>query len=350
MPQPNHRRAAPAGLVRKAFGATTEPVGERQIRVRISTGQVDRAGDVVVQKGIGFANFLKSRTVLWNHDQDHPVAQCLSIDSDAAGDLEALTQFPDAGVSPKSDEVYGLLKAGVINAASIGFLPVEVEPVDGKNPRKGLRIASSELLEFSFVSVPANPGAEVVLRAFREGGTPMMKPMSRKGLYAVSQLAYILHQLGFEVDSAIDEAAREGDGSSVPAQLHEALATLGAALVAMTQEEVAELLDKPGLGFVDPEGDLDVLDDGLILLSMLRGTFKSLRRSASKAGRKFSADTAETMRAHLKSIGQGHQAMCDMLDEADTAEPQSGDDADDSEKAARGRRLRLLTLSAAPAA
>ena len=64
-----------------------------------------------------------------------------------------------------------------------------------------------------------------------------------RGLYEVAQLACQLEQLGFAKDCADWETALEGDNSQVPGMLGEALMALGEALIAMTNEEVGELLD-----------------------------------------------------------------------------------------------------------
>ena len=63
-----------------------------------------------------------------------------------------------------------------------------------------------------------------------------------KGLYTVGRLAEIMQSLASIQSSCASEAAREGDGSTMPATLAASLQGLGAALVAMAQEEVAELL------------------------------------------------------------------------------------------------------------
>jgi HK97 family phage prohead protease len=108
-----------------------------------------------VPGGIDFTAFLKSRTVLFNHDHDQPVARAVSVERTNNG-LRALAQFPAPGIDSLSDRVYGLIKSGVINAASIGFIPLEVERRESRLGTAGFTIKEAELLEFSFVSVPSN--------------------------------------------------------------------------------------------------------------------------------------------------------------------------------------------------
>ena len=57
--------------------------------------------------------------------------------------------------SAKGREVENLVDEGVIRTVSIGFLPSRAEP----NEFGGLDYLEAELLEISFVTVPANPNA-----------------------------------------------------------------------------------------------------------------------------------------------------------------------------------------------
>jgi len=149
--------------VRAFAGGVTKAVGERQVRVVVSTPTVDRSGDVVEVAGIDLTAYRNNPVVLYQHDHDEPVARCIEIGLKGAA-LEALVQFPPEKTAEKSDEVYGLIKAGVINAASIGFIPKEYDYIDPKEPWSGRRFSSCEMLEFSFVSVPCNPDALIVER------------------------------------------------------------------------------------------------------------------------------------------------------------------------------------------
>src|SRR6185312_2457789 len=152
-------------IKRKFLVAETQTLADlRQVRVVCSTDQVDRAGEVIVQGGIDLTNYRSNPIVLWQHDPEQPIARAIDIGV-VAGKLQALVQFPDAGVSAKAVEVYGLIKAGVVNATSVGFDPLESEPMDPNRPRGPQRYSKTGLMEFSFVSVPANPGASIIARA-----------------------------------------------------------------------------------------------------------------------------------------------------------------------------------------
>ena len=135
------------------------------------------------------------------------------------------------------------------------------------------------------------------------------RELVKRGMYGIAQLAYILDQVAYAKDCATYEAACEGDASRVPAMIGEGLVALGNALVAMTEEEVAELL----------AGDDD--DDGIIYLdadeiraieairsphrrAFLRGMFGARAAlTAKRAGKALSA-------ANAARIGEaeGHHA------------------------------------------
>ncbi|OBQ58035.1 hypothetical protein EFV37_13180 [Mesorhizobium loti] len=172
------RSASPAIL--KFVG---DGIGVRQVRAIVSTGELDRMGDIIDQAGIKLDAFRRSPTVLWQHDSDHPIAKALSVSMEG-GKLVALVQFPDVGVSAKSDEVYGLIKAGIINSTSIGFMPLKSVPIDPSKPYGGLRFISCELLEFSFVSVAANAGALITGRSVSK--TPRLDA-ARRSLAEISR-------------------------------------------------------------------------------------------------------------------------------------------------------------------
>lgn len=82
------------------------------------------------------------------------------------------------------------------------------------------------------------------------------KPLE-KGMCSVADLADILNRLGWVTEDAEWEADWEGDGSTVPADLRDAVKTLAGILVRMATEESQELADAlSGTEKVTPTGDL----------------------------------------------------------------------------------------------
>jgi hypothetical protein len=162
------------------------------------------------------------------------------------------------------------------------------------------------LQEFSFVSIPAGPDALVIERALKEAkeqmvttDTPdpraavMKTRMLKRGLYEVGSLAYLLMELGWIKDTAEWEAECEQDGSTVPAQLGAALQALGATLVAMTAEEVAELV-----GGDDVEPVVEVVAEPEIVA----GDIVTL--SAIPAAKRFALGVSRARKAHQVAIAR----------------------------------------------
>jgi DNA-binding ferritin-like protein len=100
-----------------------------------------------------------------------------------------------------------------------------------------------------------------------------------RGLYDCSMLAYVLDQLGYLHNSACWEKEIEGDDSAVPAMLGEALQKVGATLIAMTTEEVNELL--AGCN-VDPGAN----DDEDLVLSAERAYLAAAKTPRQRAWRR----------------------------------------------------------------
>jgi HK97 family phage prohead protease len=179
--------------IRKLYNeSTTTLADKRQVRVICSTGAVDRAGEVIAQDGISLTAYRLNPIVLWQHNPDQPIARALEIGV-INGALQALVQFPPEGTSAKADEVYGLIKAGVVNATSVGFDPLTCEPMDPARPRGPQRFLKSELMEFSFVSVPANAAALIVARQHSRRDQEVLRA-KRKRFVTVLRLAGPTHE------------------------------------------------------------------------------------------------------------------------------------------------------------
>ena len=228
----------------KSFSGLMKSVGARQIRVIVSTADVDRVGDIVNPHGIDFTAYKTNPVILFQHDHNEPIAKCVSIGVES-DQVVALIQFPEEGTSAKSDEVYALIKAGVLNAISIGFAPKSWEPIKGS---RGQRFTTCEMLEASVVSVPANANALIIERkiGLTNSEAPMTKKLDSaaktKGLYALATFASILSDLNYLEDDVEWEAEWENDGSPIPDQLAAALANLAQIFLDMAKEEIDEML------------------------------------------------------------------------------------------------------------
>lgn len=125
-------------------------IAENKYQVIASTATIDRQGDSIDQSGWDLANYMKNPVMLWAHDYTElPVAKCTSI-SKETGQLKMEFEFAPAEGNPKAEQIKYLFDNGFLSAVSVGFIPKE---------RNGNVITKAELLEVSFVPVPANPEA-----------------------------------------------------------------------------------------------------------------------------------------------------------------------------------------------
>lgn len=148
----------------RQFSAETKALDDsRSLIVTITTPTPDRSGDVVVPKGGRLEHFLKNPVVLFGHKYDEPpIAKAEDLVVTETG-IKAKVTFPEEGVYAFADAIYGLIKAGIMHAWSIGFQASrdDVEQLPGG----GLKFNGWDLLEFSAVPVPANPEALTILRS-----------------------------------------------------------------------------------------------------------------------------------------------------------------------------------------
>ena len=138
--------------------------------VIITTENVDRFREVIKLDGWQLEHYRSNPVVLWGHDHDQPIGMATSIEV-INGKMIAKGKFAP---TEKAQEIRRLYDAGIIRATSVGFIEKE---------REGQYITKAELLEFSFVSVPANPYA---LRLSMEKGLSV-NDLVTKGFMTVEE-------------------------------------------------------------------------------------------------------------------------------------------------------------------
>jgi HK97 family phage major capsid protein/HK97 family phage prohead protease len=120
-----------------------------------TTPSTDRMGDIVEPKG---AKFKLPMPLLFQHDKDNPIGKVIA--AQATDDGIAITAQVFKGVTARIDEAWALIKSRLGAGLSIGFKPIEMEPIkDSKT--FGLRFLKWDWLELSAVTIAANADASI---------------------------------------------------------------------------------------------------------------------------------------------------------------------------------------------
>jgi HK97 family phage major capsid protein/HK97 family phage prohead protease len=112
-----------------------------------STPTPDRLGDIIEAEG---AQYILPLPLLWQHDKNSPIGFVTFAKATKAG-ISIRAQIAK-GVLPRIDEAWALIKSGLVRGLSIGFRPLNAEPMR----KGGLHVKSWEWLELSAVTIPAN--------------------------------------------------------------------------------------------------------------------------------------------------------------------------------------------------
>lgn len=173
----------------------------------LSDESTDRMGDVILAKGWQLGNFRANPIALYGHDSSNlPVGRWKNVrisGKQLLGTLELAAQ----GTSAFIDTIRSLIEQKILKAVSVGFSPIEYEPIDDKQPWAGIKFTKQELHEVSVVAVPANANAlnsksldPIVRRALAKSGAepvdtfvrpkksaePGAKPLTIKGMAQMS--------------------------------------------------------------------------------------------------------------------------------------------------------------------
>lgn len=124
-----------------------------------STETQDRQGEIIKQDGWELKQFKANPVIMLNHNYyEFPIGKAIKIKVED-GKLTFKMVFSET--LDKAKEAYELVKEGIMNCFSVGFIPKEF---DANNQNI---ITKAELLEISLVSVPANPQAVVLAKGLK---------------------------------------------------------------------------------------------------------------------------------------------------------------------------------------
>ena len=130
-----------------------------------SSDREDSYGDIVVQDGISLKRYKKNPIILHQHNHSAPIGSGKAYLAEDG--LRVDVQLAPSGISEFIDSIRGLVKAKILRAVSIGFSPLEWEPLRDKEGNfTGYKFLKSTLNEISIVSVPANDEALAIAKSF----------------------------------------------------------------------------------------------------------------------------------------------------------------------------------------
>ena len=137
-----------------------EAVNATRRSVVIAANERARTAPEIDLAGLRFDNYRRNPVVMWAHDSTGrspsgglPIGRTLSIDRSGDGGIVAEFEFLED--DPFAQRIRNAWDKGFLRAASISWLPIESMPAKSG----GARDVRAELLEWSIVSVPADPDA-----------------------------------------------------------------------------------------------------------------------------------------------------------------------------------------------
>ncbi len=152
-------------------------VERRSFTITVSTSDVDRFGDVVVQEKLDTENFDKNPVILWSHQmQNLPIGRCEQHWTEKDGSVTKTRMRIKMADHEFAAQVFDLVRDGFLKSASIGFLPRETEEIPQDKDRKHelfhtpTKFLESELIETSLCNVPANASCLTAMKSMVENG------------------------------------------------------------------------------------------------------------------------------------------------------------------------------------
>ena len=174
------------GSVRSTYMDIVErkTLGEERYRVTIAANEAIRQPPDLDFDGLSTENYRRNPVVMWAHDMavrspsgGLPVGRTLRLDKSPDGRIVADFEF--LSDDRFAQRVKNAWDKGFLGAASVSWVPIESAP--GESGR--WRDTRSDLLEWSIVAVPADPGA------LRDSHRRMMEALLDQDMYADDAVA-----------------------------------------------------------------------------------------------------------------------------------------------------------------
>jgi len=160
----------------KAIEPTTNSIGT--FKVVASTSSRDRHGESIMQNGWKLENYLKNPVILADHNWS--IEKLVGRANNISFEGEQMIIEGEFADTPLGREVKYLYEAGFLKAVSVGLIPRTYDAQDSSI------ITSAELLELSFVTIPANPEALSMMKSLGLKGEMLSKSAEMLAIEALS--------------------------------------------------------------------------------------------------------------------------------------------------------------------
>jgi hypothetical protein len=207
--------------IRQAIAAPD--MGTGIVQFVASTDGIKRDGNRVSNDGWTFSNFSQNPVFLWCHDYRLlPIGKHLSwrVDKeDGKSVLRIWVQFAPKELNEFADKVRLMYEHEYLRAVSIGWIPLEYEPIlDSDGDWMGWNFTKNDLLEVSAVPVPSDPEAvkeaqeaRIISAGDLERMTQwgVLPQLSRKIAYTISHIDREVQPESIEQKDAVDQEPQE---------------------------------------------------------------------------------------------------------------------------------------------
>lgn len=184
----------------KAIEPTANSIGT--FRVIASTSKRDRHGESIKQDGWDLDNYLKNPVILADHNWSVEKIVGKATNISFEGDQMIVEgEFADTTLGR---EVKYLYEAGFLKAVSVGLIPRTYDA------QYSSIITTAELLELSFVTIPANPEALRKMKSLGLSGEMIEKAdESNKEMQAIESIKADISEIKSLLITLADGKAKE---------------------------------------------------------------------------------------------------------------------------------------------
>lgn len=203
-----------------------QPIDSISIEGYANSTSVDRVGDVIPMTAWEKAleNYLKNPIILAYHEHDEPIGRMIDYKVDEKG------LWIKARISAAAEDVFNLIKDGVLTAFSVGFI---IKDAIYDSVTDLFIIKELELLEISVVSVPCNQDSTFSLSKAFENAEEYSKFKSQ---FALKNEA--AKELEFSASQTLDKSKKEWNMD--PQELEQLLAKVAETAAIKTAAALVE--------------------------------------------------------------------------------------------------------------